>query len=429
MKIRAGFSTATCFARLHRIAALLLLAGAGHAQQTVEMSLTLGPIADYGASPWYTDDIRIGSSQLKLALDNGADFIWATSDECATPACNAHAKADTSQPGFQWLDKTPATRSFGPWGDMTTWTGSVEFDTPAGLLPPLAFFASVDYQGSQFQYLAWDGGIGLPARSDRTTVPSAFFPKALMQAGYISEPVFSQVTNPDAKSGNFILGGVNEAYVSADIVTTLAPKPAPGTDDVWGTELDSLAVGDTVIGSLSGAIFFLDTGSSRFKGDSKYVLPILSALINYKDSSGNAIFEKIVQDGEWVGLAYAAGTPEDYENLPDIAIRLGTDCGNLAGSAAVVTLSSVQYSYQVEVGDRVGQWVVAFRILEQIGGLLVGSTFLDLFYVSYEYNIDDQENYTQGNMLLYAKSPDFGPGPAGYECESPSGVVGPQAGN
>lgn len=429
MKTNAGSGTASCLVRLPWIAASLLLASAGHAQQTVEMNLKLGSIADYGASPWYTDDIRIGSSQLKLALDNGADFIWATSDECTTPACNAHAKVDTSQAGFQWLDKTPTTRSFGPWGDMTTWTGSVQFGTPAGALPSLAFFASVDYQGSQFQYLAWGGGIGLPARSDRTTVPSAFFPKALMQAGYISEAVFSQVTNPDAKSGNFILGGVNEAYISAGTVTTLTPKPAPGTDDVWGTELDSFAVGDTVIDPLSGAIFFLDTGSSRFKGDSKYVLPILSTLIKYRDSSGNAIFEEILQDGDWVGLAYASGAPGDYENLPDIAIRLGTDCGNVAGSAAVVTLSPVQYSYQVEVGDRAGQWVVAFRILEQIGGLLVGSTFLDLFYVSYEYNVDDQENYTQGNMLLYAKSPDFGPGPAGYNCESSAGVVGPEAGN
>lgn len=375
-------------------------------------------MADYGASPWYTDSIRIGSSQLKLALDNGADFIWATSTECNTPACNAHAKVDTSQAGFQWLDKTPTKRSFGPWGDMTTWTGSIEFSIPAGSLPSIAFFASTDYQGSQFKYLAWDGGIGLPARSDRTTSPSAFFPKVLTDAGYISKPVFSHVTNPGAKSGKFLLGGINQQYISAGAVTTLPPKPAPGTDDVWGTELQSFSVGDAVIDPLSGAIFFLDTGSSRFKGDGKYVLPVLDALIKYTDSSGNPIFEKILQGDDWVSLAYVSGTPEDYKNLPDITIQFGTNCGNASNEGAVVTLSPEQYSYNVEVGDRAGRWVIAFRVLEQIGGLLVGSTFLDLFYVSYEYNVDGQENYTQGNMTLYTKSPDFGPGPAGYQCQS-----------
>ena len=385
------------------------------------MDLKLGSIADYGASPWYTEDIRIGASELKLALDNGADFIWATSDQCVTPACNAHSKVDTSQTAFRWLNKTPATRSFGSWGDMTTWTGSVPFSTSAGALPALAFFASVDYRGNQFQYLAWDGGIGLPARSDRTTAPSAFFPKMLMDAGYIAKPVFSNVTNPGGKSGKFVFGGVNEAYMSAGTATTLPPKPEQMTDDVWGTELHSLSVGDKAIHKLDGAVFFLDTGSSRFKGDGIYVLPILTELIRYKDSSGNAIFEKVLKgDGEWAGLAYASGTPSDYENLPAITLRLGTDCGNRAGERAVVTLSPSQYSYRVEVGDRAGRWVVAFRILEKIGGLLVGSTFLDLFYTSYEYEIDDKGNYTQGNMRLYGKSPDFGPGPAKYECESSS---------
>jgi len=418
MKILAASLTRSWLARLRWLAALLLVAGAGHSQQTVEMNLKLGSVADYGASPWYTEDIRIGASKLKLALDNGADFIWATSDECATPACNAHAKVDTSQTGFRWLDKTPATRSFGSWGDMITWTGSVQFVTPAGTLPPLAFFASVNYQGSQFQYLAWDGGIGLPARSDKTTAPSAFFPKLLMDAGYVSKPVFSLVTNPGAKSGKFVMGGVNGAYLAAGPVTTLPPKPEQETDDVWGTELSGLSVGNKAIGALDGAVFFLDTGSSRFKGDSQYVLPVLTELIRYKDSSGNAIFEKVLQDGNWAGLAYASGAPGDYENLPAITLRLGTDCGNAAGKRAVVMLSPAQYSYQVEAGDRAGQWVVAFRILKEIGGLLVGSTFLDLFHTSYEYEIDGEGNYTQGNMLLYGKSPDFGPGPAGYECES-----------
>lgn len=420
MKVNSRESNVSLLKHLHWVVAALILGDASNAQQPLELELKLGPLADYGASPWYTDDIKIGSSELKLALDNGADFIWATSSECTTPACNAHAKVHTSQTGFQWLDQTPTTRSFGPWGNMTTWTGSVAFSTPAGELPSLTFFASVDYRGNQFQYLAWDGGIGLPARSDRTTSPSSFLPKALKEAGYMPDPVFSVATNSDAKTGRFVLGGVAESYASGNTATTLPPRPSTGTDDAWGTELAGFAVGDTVIDVLSGELFFLDTGSSRFKGDPSYVYPILNALIAYKDSSGNPIFEEVNQDDVWVGLAYSSGEPSDYENLPDITIRLGTDCGNVAGRGAVITLAPEQYSYKVEVGDRTGRWVVAFRVLDKIGGLLAGSTFLDLFYSRYEYHVDDQGNYTQGNMLLDAKTPDFGPGPAGFECEDSS---------
>ena len=417
------FQTTKCnrsrFFRFSWIAASLLLANTTIAQPPIEMGLRLGSIADYGASPWYSQDILIGSGQLRLALDNGADFIWATSTECNTAACNAHQKVETDQDGFQWLDKTPAIRSFGPWGDMTTWTGSIGFYVGGVDTPPLAFFASTDYEGSQFQYLAWDGGIGLPARSDRITAPSAFLPKVLVDSGYISNPMFSQVTNPGAKTGVFLFGDLQQEYIlRGGVATTLPPKPAPGTDDAWGTELTGFSVGDVAIEPLSGAIFFLDTGSSRFKGDSQYVLPILEALFKYADSSGNPIFEKIMQGDNWVSLAYVNGAPEDYKNLPNITMQLGTNCGEASAQGAIVTLSPEQYSYKVEVGDRAGQWVLAFRILDKIGGLLVGSTFLDLFYVSYEYNVDDQKNYTQGNMTLYAKSTDFGPGPASYQCRS-----------
>ena len=401
------------------IAAALLLGTAAYAEPLLELNLELGPMADHGASPWYTEELQItGSDRIKFALDNGADFIWATSSLCTTTACNAHAKLDTSVPGFEWIDKTPTQRTFGPWGAMTTWTGAAAVSTPSGASLPLDFFASVHYEGQSFQDLAWDGGIGLPARSDRTTSPSAFLPKVLKEAGFMGEPVFSQVTNPDANNGKFIFGGVNENYFSNEIVTVLPPKPVAGTDDAWGTELHSFAVGDTVVDALTGAIFFLDTGSSRFKGDEQYVHPILAALMEYKDSSGNPIFKEIFEeDGRLAELAYSSGAPWDYENLPDITIHLGTDCGNDEGEVAAVTLAPEQYSYQVDIGDRAGQWVIAFRMLDHIGGLLVGSTFLDLFYSVYKYNVDDQNNYTQGDMLLYVKGPQFGPGPAGFACE------------
>lgn len=399
------------------MAAALMLSGVAYPQPLFELDLQLGSLADYGASPWYTEDLQIiGSEKMKLAMDNGADFIWATSDLCTSPACKAHAQVDTSVPGFQWIDKTGTARSFGPWGEMSTWTALSAIGTPAGAIQPLAFFAAIDYQGNQFRYLAWDGGIGLPARKDKTTPPSAFFPTSLKDAGLLAEPVFSQVTNREGKVGKFFFGGVNESYISGRVVTTLTPDIQTGTEDAWSTNLHGFTVGDVSIAPLAGTTFFLDTGSSRFKGDHEYVYPVLTALMEYTDPSGNPIFEAIQDQGEPVGLVYSSGAPQDYGNLPDITMRLGTDCGNAQGVGAIVTLSPEQHSYKVEVGDRAGQWVIAFRVLDQIGGLLVGSTLLDLVYSSYEYNIDGQGHFTQGNMKLYSKSPTYGSGPAGFEC-------------
>ena len=117
--------------------------------QTLELPMSKGPIGDYGASPWYVRNVSLGASPMSLAFDTGANFIWATSDQCNTTACNQHAKVNTSQAGFKWIDKTPQSRSFGLWGTMTTWTGEVAFNFP-GISFPISepFFASVDYTGN-----------------------------------------------------------------------------------------------------------------------------------------------------------------------------------------------------------------------------------------------------------------------------------------
>lgn len=101
---------------------------AADASSIYSLELKLEKMADYGASPWYTEDIKVGENQLKLSPDSGANFTWATSNLCHTDACNAHSKVNTSQPCFEWIDKTPTVRSFGPWGSMSTMTGEIAFN-------------------------------------------------------------------------------------------------------------------------------------------------------------------------------------------------------------------------------------------------------------------------------------------------------------
>ncbi len=75
-----------------------------------------------------TDELAAGVSPIKLNFDSGANFIWATSDECSTDACDAHRKVSSLQPGFVWIEETVTPHSFGPWDTMLSKTGKVPFN-------------------------------------------------------------------------------------------------------------------------------------------------------------------------------------------------------------------------------------------------------------------------------------------------------------
>ena len=127
----------------------------------ITLNLSMGLVADYGATPWRTSDIKFGDSQMNVALDTGTNLLWATVSDCETDACKVHRGIDTSQADFRYIsDATyPKTVDFGAWGKMTVKLGSIPVSVGTGnpTSVPLRFDASVDYSGSQFQYLAWGG--------------------------------------------------------------------------------------------------------------------------------------------------------------------------------------------------------------------------------------------------------------------------------
>ncbi len=374
-------------------------------QSIYYLPLSLGDMADYGASPWYLDGMYFGHSGLKIALDTGADFFWVTSDQCQTPACANHSKVDSSQAGFEWIDQNTKTRSFGPWGNMKTWTGKIDVGVPASFMfsLPQQFFAAIDYEGDQFGTLAWDGGMGLPSESDLIVEGSSFFFRDLYYDGHIQKAVFSFFTDASGV-GIAAFGGDIPFVFDPKTEVVLEPKKAE-LGDLWGTELHRVMLGSEQLPDLDNQIFFLDTGSSRFKGDDIYVYPILNALYAFKDPSGNPIFEKYYENDQWVGLVYVNGGPSDYPNLPILSIVIGQSCwGGTSQEAGEIALSPEQYSYYVSTGERAGSYVIAVHRLDGIGGLLVGSTFMDLLYTRFTYDTPAAETLTQSNMYLYAKT-------------------------
>lgn len=387
-------------------------------------NLELGKMANYGANPWYTAELAAGVSPMKFIFDTGAHFMWATSDECRTPACNSHQKVNTMQPQFSWIDQSVTTHSFGPWGSMETKTGQVPFQGGGAPSLTLPFFASVNYKGLKFRDLAWGGGIGFPSESDEVKTGSGFYFASLYASGAIAKPVFSLVTSTEKRKGAFYLGGENRQKFNENSRIRLEPKKNT-IKYLWGTNLYQAQLGGTQLPSLSAATFYLDTGSSEFKGDSVYLDPILDALQKLVDRDNRPVFEPITSGGKRIGLVYAGnGDPSRYKAiLPDFTLTMGQSCGGAEGLAAKISLDAQQYSYLVQEGDYKGRWVVAFTVLDGVGGLLVGSTFTDHFYTTFNYDVRGDKKLSQGNMYLYTKK-ERGGEPAALSCVLPNPVLG-----
>ena len=404
------------------LGATLMYGALSYADNSIVVTLKKGAIADYGATPWYTDDFYMGESPMNFTLDTGTTLFWATTTKCMTDACENHPRVDTQQPDYKPLKEPgyPKTVSFGPWGTMQVELANVPFvnNTQGVTLETVNFAASYNYSGNKFKYLTWGGGIGFPSESmvvDK--YQSSLMRDLVFEKDF--KPIFGVYTGTE-EGGRFFIGE-EVGNKQKDTQVTLSPKKSSATDQsyLWGTNLGTVLIGDTVIPALTDSVFYLDSGSSRFKGDTKYVLPILNEFKKYKDSAGNPIFEEIIEEGRFLGLQYANGkTPGDYPNiLPIFTFVIGDDCNAGEGGSVKIGLDPTQYSYPVGSGERKGNWVLAFHILDGVEGLLVGSTVMDLISSEFEHKVDSENKQLhQGDMRIYQK--EEGEQPYQFICQS-----------
>lgn len=322
--------------------------------------LTKGPYQNNGATPWYADlSFGIPGQPMKFALDSGSNFIWVTSTLCAPTSCQHYgngrfdyAKSIT----FRWIDTKPIDVSFGPWGTMTVETGNDNLHLPGGQINNTTLYLAQDYSGSQFSQLDWDGGIGIPSGSPYVQPGVSFFPRDLLNRGYMDPniPYVSFCTDQASGTGSCIFGGYDTSKFDPYAYIYLPWKPYTeysGVEYIWSTPLNRYTVGSTTVAN--NVMFCLDSGSSQFKGD---------------DNIMNTTLQ----------LIKSAPTP------PTVSLELGITSDTNPGQ---ITIGPDIYNVTIEAGPQKGQTLPQFNPLGLKNLVLVGSVIMDQVYTIYEYGV------------------------------------------
>jgi hypothetical protein len=209
------------------------------------------------------------------------------------------------------------------------------------------FFAS-HYRGKQFEQLACDGGIAIPAQLLAGNDSDALLSK-LKDAGFIDHAMASFSTDASRGRGQCLLGAVDTSRFDPESLNVIRVKTLAYFPHLWTVIIDSLICRDTTV--LTNVPLVLDTGSSCFKGDSQFIQPIQAA---------------ITQQGRLPKVLH--GQQPDFSPYPDLTIRL---------NGVSYTLRPDQYFLEVESAV----WQLALQRMDELKGLLVvGSVFLDSVY-------------------------------------------------
>jgi len=418
----------------------------------IKIDLSKGPIYAFGATPWYTEDLIFSAPSnkdqservLPFTIDTGTTMIWATLDYCSDPACMDHTdngNTDSNmvsylQTGVDYdLSNISITEqvSFGPWGsmgaDIAESTVAIKNTPDVNLFSrALQFIGANDYSKDQFRTLNWYGGIGLPSHGKYIhALPSLekdkingygndfFFGQLhqnMMNNKKIDfQPVFSNWYTDN--TGGFLLGAVDASIYDSttEISMTKNDHVIPGSKSMWATDIVDIKVGGIVPRDMPDMkfSFFVDSGSSRFKGDYDIVNPILKELYNPQ------IHEWIKGEGEYkeynVGLRYKKTKTPNPVNEKKWDIYVG-ECANNK-NASYITLDASDYTYKVKNPENpdIDEWHVALHSLggfpsepskNVIGGLLAGTQLMEKFYTTFEYNYDETDKqYSQKEIKFY----------------------------
>lgn len=336
----------------------------------VAFPLQFGTLTDNGATPWYTT-VGLGTpaQELKFMIDSGTDNTWITSVECTTDACMAHQRFDSNASStYQWVDREPTKKDFGPWGTMIVKIGEDLFTiehciqgyrTQKSTDEWMNFEVSIYYEGSNFQELACDGGIAIPSPYWQGDGRTEALMLQLKKDGKISYAVASFWSDVFQSAGECLFGGIDYDKFDPETLQLLSlqDNSSSGYSYLWCIDLKAFWVNDTPV-EANITTFVLDTGSSFFKGSET----LINTLVNSVTDNGR--------------LPTTLSSETDLKNYPNIALQIGR---------ATYTLTPQQYF--LKLNDKC--WELGIQVLDGMpeGMFLAGSLFLDTVYAIFDYEV------------------------------------------
>ncbi|WP_017035910.1 pepsin-like aspartic protease [Vibrio genomosp. F10] len=368
--------------------------------KSLVLPLYRGPFQNNGATPWYCElGIGTPNQKLKICFDTGSNFNWVTSSLCSKEGCKHYADArfniDCST-SFTMLNPKKQLVSFGPWGKMQVKTGRDKLSLPYKAKQNELFadlFLAVEYSGSQFEELDWDGGIGLASyQSDGLASVSNVSPfrmhysksndesefhffLQLVQQGIVSasRPYLSfqtELMSGGESVGSIGFGELDTSYVSSrEYIFMPWSCYQEEASYLWSSSGATVSVDGETAGS--NMFFTLDSGSSQFKGDDKVLTTLFTAT---------------------------------QGKNPVVSISLFGDDKSLKQPYGEFEITSDIYKCKIEAGEKKGQVVSQFQGLSDAENmLLVGSVLMDHLYTVYEYDVVSDDDIQPKGVWVFNK--------------------------
>lgn len=350
----------------------------------ITLPLEMGQQTDNGATPWFatllvgTGKEERGGQRLKFMVDTGTTHTWITAKECTTTACSVHRSFNSKHSStFRRVGEGSQVINFGPWGEMEAHLGEDVFaplrghDDHKRFSEQLRFYLATHYEGQQFQQLACDGGIAIPAVLPQGVDSSEILPQ-LRNEQVIDQPIVSFCFDPGMNEGEVCFGAVDTGRFEAEslnIVPLLVDFIDPDFYYLWMVQLSrfSLKSPSETHCLFQDLAFCLDTGSSFFKSNAAIHKAIVDRI--------TAANPKTVYDHE---------TPR-YEDYPDVELTI---------NGQVYTLTPRHYF--VQAGPQ--RWQLGFQEMDGLpdGFLLAGSVFLNTLYTVFYYQTNNSSRKAIG---------------------------------
>jgi len=322
------------------------------------------PLENYLDAQYY-GPIELGTpgQKFNVIFDTGSSNLWVPSATCPIweLACRTHSRYDSTESSTYKPNGTEFEIHYGS-GSMS---GFLSTDTccVAGVCVDDQTFAEATHEpGLSFVAAKFDGILGMGFPQIAVLGVNPVF-NNMIEQGAVEEPIFSFWLNRDPNAdigGELILGGSDPLFYEGNM--TYIPVQREG---YWEVAMDSIVLGEDVIGCNGGCTAIVDTGSSLLVG------PTVETEAINKIIGG---IELIPGTGQYQIIC------EEIPNLPTIDFTLGGTVFPLEGKDYVLVIE------QCILGQCQTQCISGFMGLDLPMGpwWILGDVFIGKYYSEYD---------------------------------------------